>query len=114
MKSIGLYDNGFLKIKEGVDVIKESVRRILLTSPGEYVGNLNFGSDLKRLLFNSESILNEDIEIAIRNAIRKYEPRVTVIQLDVNKKEDFVASVELILQIKEDLSTFTLEMEVGV
>lgn len=89
MKGVAYYNSDFLTIKEDEELLKESITRILLTSPGERVNNPNFGCKLKEFLFDFDVYLLEDIKYEIRKAIERWEPRVTTSNITITKQEDF-------------------------
>ena len=69
--------------------IARSIRNIVFTLPGEKFFNENFGSRISRTLFEnlddiSASIIRDEIE----NSIRNYEPRVELIEVQVNPDYD--------------------------
>jgi phage baseplate assembly protein W len=68
--------------------IARSVRNIVFTLPGEKFFNENFGSRLSNSLFeNIDSISSSIISEEIRNSIKNYEPRVSLV--DVQTDPDF-------------------------
>ncbi len=59
--------------------IDQSIQTILLTEKGEKPFEPNFGSNLRRLLFElNTSVTSSDVEDTIKVAIGEYEPRVVV------------------------------------
>lgn len=69
--------------------VKQAVKNILLTNPGEKPFHPNFGAGLNNLIFelvddDSEEEINDAIEIAIKN----YEPRAKVINTIINLQHD--------------------------
>lgn len=88
MKGIGIYTDDFMYIKKDLDLIKENVRRVLLTEPGERVNNPLFGSPLKRYIFEPEPIVRSDIELGVINAIQKWVPNVTVEDFSIDDSYD--------------------------
>ena len=81
----GFYNNDFLKIKADNELIAESITRILMTTPGERVGRPDFGSNLRKLLFEStQDIYLQDLKRMIESAIGKYEPRVDLQDIVIN------------------------------
>jgi phage baseplate assembly protein W len=69
--------------------IARSVRNIVFTLPGEKFFDPNFGSAISRSLFEN---MNESSSLAIKdeieNSIRNYEPRVSLIDVQVNPDYD--------------------------
>lgn len=69
--------------------IARSVRNIVFTLPGEKFFNENFGSRISRSLFeNLDSSSALTIKDEIENSIRNYEPRVSLIDVQVNPDFD--------------------------
>ena len=71
------------------NAIARSVRNIVFTLPGEKFFNENFGSRISRSLFenlddSSALVIKDEIE----NSIRNYEPRVSLIDVQVNPDFD--------------------------
>lgn len=80
--SVGLLQNYFTKDVASVkndESIKQSIKNIVLTSPGEKLFKPNFGSAVGNLLFEQlDPFLIDSIETDILNTIRNYEKRVVV------------------------------------
>jgi phage baseplate assembly protein W len=69
--------------------IARSVRNIVFTLPGEKFFNPNFGSRVSKSLFeNIDQISASIIDDEIRNSIANYEPRVSLIDVQVNPDYD--------------------------
>ncbi len=82
---------GEARMVTGEDDIRESLRILLGTVPGERVMQPSYGCSLKELLF--ESITENTVTIikdAIRRAILFFEPRITLddIQADITNAEE--------------------------
>lgn len=92
---IGLSKNPFTKdvsVVNNEDAIKQSIKNIVLTAPGEKFFNYNFGSRVYKLLFEPlDPFLVDTIENEILNTIRNYEKRVEVINVDCTADYDFNA-----------------------
>ena len=71
------------------NAIKQSVRNLILTTFGERPFQPNLGSRVKRLLFEPFDVfLAEDLKAEINNTIERLEPRVRVVNVDVQLSED--------------------------
>ena len=74
---------GFAATKRNLELYAESVHRILQTVPGERPREPKFGCDLRRLIFEpNEFYLQRAADFLIRDAIRKWEPRLEVVKLE--------------------------------
>jgi phage baseplate assembly protein W len=81
-----------VKLVSEIDDIKESILIILDTIPGERIMQPEFGSNLKRLVFekNDES-LKGLIHEAIDKALLNFEPRINFISTEIiEHEEDFL------------------------
>lgn len=75
-----------------VEAVKNSIRNIVLTNKGERFFNLEFGCDVRSLLFDNvdagtEAALQSTIETAISN----FEPRANLINVIVSGQPDINA-----------------------
>ena len=62
--------------------IKQSIRNIVLTAPGEKLFNPKFGSSVYKMLFEPlDPFMIDSLQVEIRNTISNYEKRVTVTSL---------------------------------
>lgn len=114
LKGIGFYNEEFLLIKQNIELLKEDITRLLLTVPGEAVGNSNWGCYLKSYIFEFDFVLLEEVEQEITRAINTWEPRVNILNVDIYKDESVphIIHVNLLLQSVESLEEFNLSLEV--
>ena len=69
--------------------IARSVRNIILTEPGEKFFDENYGSRVSKLLFeNVDEITASEIRDEIEYSIVNYEPRVNLINIEINPNYD--------------------------
>jgi phage baseplate assembly protein W len=108
LKSLSIYNSDFITIKTGNDALEENIERILLTTPGERVDNPSFGCNLKNNIFNFDSYLIEDIKIDIQQAIQKWEPRATFLNLSVQKTQPYQYTV--VVNIINNIDNTTLDI----
>lgn len=110
---------GFFRTQSGVSQIKSDLLSLLLTNPGERVFLPEFGTPLKRLIFEPN---DEIIEITAKNmiieSISKWEPRIAVnnitvssvvSQSDLNQQDpgqdiDNILSIKILFVDPEELS----------
>ena len=70
---------GSLKIIEGEDVIKQSIKTILSTIPGERVRHPEFGSQVYSLLFEPmDDMTVIEIQDSIERALQNFENRIVL------------------------------------
>jgi len=73
-----------LALKTNEEAIKESLRNIILTDRGERLFQPNLGSDVRASLFeNANPVSLKILEERVRDAIDNFEPRVSVIDVDL-------------------------------
>lgn len=81
--------SGDIVLLRDADAIKRSVRNLMLTGQYERLFQPNMGANLKQLLFEPITPLTQhSIELAIKQVITAYEPRVKIISLTVNVSPD--------------------------
>jgi len=111
---ISFYRNPFtstISTKIGAEAIKQSIRNIILTNKGERPFEPNFGSNLRRYLFENFSLITKDqIETEIRTAINTFEPRVIIAELDVKEfQERNAINIHLVVLIKQIKERATID-----
>lgn len=88
-----LFENrpsGDIYKKVDLAAVRQSVKNILMTNHGEKPFLPFFGANLRSLLFElSSPTLEEDINSAIRIALRNYEPRAVVQRVIVQSSPDY-------------------------
>jgi len=102
---------GFFKIGNHVDLIKESILRLIFTRKGTRMGNLDFGTTIPDLPFtdNGEALLNI-INFEISEAIAKYEPRAQLISIQLVEID--AEYVRFLVTFQEIVSNTTQELPV--
>jgi phage baseplate assembly protein W len=81
--------SGDIVLLKDADAIKRSLRNLMLTGQYERLFQPNMGANLKQLLFEPITPLTQhSIELAIKDTIIAYEPRVKIISLTVNVSPD--------------------------
>ena len=81
--------SGDLIALKNENAIARAVRNIVLTTPGEKLFDPDFGSSVGEILFeNVDDITAVSIQDEIRNCLNNYEPRVDLVNVDVNPNFD--------------------------
>ena len=81
--------SGDLIALKNENAIARAVRNIVSTTPGEKFFNPEFGSSVSEILFeNVDEISAISIQDEIKNCLGNYEPRVELIEVDVNPNYD--------------------------
>ena len=84
---------------EGADNIRQSIRIILSTEPGERLMLPNFGAGLKRFLFEPNNVVTHRlIEERILQSMELWEPRVKVDSVDIITDEQDPQAVWVMLR----------------
>jgi phage baseplate assembly protein W len=82
---------GMLRTQRGINQVKSDLLVLLLTEPGERVMLPEFGTPLKKFLFEpSTSSLVDSVKDAIANSIKMWEPRIAVSQIEVTNSADSI------------------------
>jgi phage baseplate assembly protein W len=75
--------------KEDAAAVKQAVKNLLMTNFGEKPFQPFFGADLQSLLFDlADETINDSIDIAIRTAVKLYEPRASIRKIGVRALPD--------------------------
>lgn len=79
--------HGFFRTQSGVSQIKSDLLVLLLTNPGERVFLPDFGTPLKRLIFEQNDTALETLaRNMIISSIERWEPRIVVNQIEVSSQ----------------------------
>lgn len=77
--------DGYALNKDYVDLVKQNLKMLLLTAPGERIMEPEFGVGLRNYLFeNNVNSTHSEIESRIRNQISFYMPFVEVVSVNFN------------------------------
>ena len=81
--------SGDLITLKNENAIARAVRNIVLTTPGEKFFDPDFGSSISEILFeNVDDITAVSIEDEIKSCLNNYEPRVELINVNVDANFD--------------------------
>lgn len=102
---------GQLAMTDGDDAIRQAIMLLLSTVPGERLMRPGYGSNLHRLLFAVNDQTTAGLAIHyVRQAIRRWEPRVSIVDVDANVDPDVASQLNITLtyRVKASLSTESL------
>jgi len=102
-------------VLKDLDSVKQSIKNLILTSRGERPFNPNLGSGIRALLFEPADFFTSiDLQEAIEETVLNFEPRVNLLNVDVDAEEDFnrfKVSIEfqMITNLQRGTTEFFLE-----
>lgn len=82
-------EDGYEMIKDYVSMVKQNLKMLILTSPGERVMDPNFGVGLRRFLFEQDNeVTYGDIESKIRQQVKIYLPYLEIEEVSFKSSDD--------------------------
>jgi len=103
--------SGRIAMSEYEQDIKESIRIILFTAPGERLMRPDFGCGVHDLVFASISRATIGlVESRVRESLTKYEPRIEIVSLDVSTRniDNGQLEIDLKYRVRETNNAFNL------
>ena len=85
-----LWTDGFASFEdsETIPAIKQNLKMLLLTNPGEYAMDPDFGVGMSKFLFSQESVGTRDaIKTKVVQQSRKYMPYINIIAVDYDLQD---------------------------
>jgi phage baseplate assembly protein W len=80
---------GYFYSAKDTDVLKADLLQLLLTNPGERVMMPEYGTGLRKLIFDpADSIMADTAKGLISNAIKRWEPRIAVTAINTSIDEE--------------------------
>lgn len=96
---------------EDTEVLVSSLKMLLMTAKGERVMQPTYGTNIRLLLFEAQSVSIEGlVQQEIVDAVSKWEPRVSFQFLSVNRTGDRELTVEVTFASKLNNSMFSLPL----
>lgn len=88
---------GFFKVGNHIELIKESLIRLIFTRRGTRMGNLDYGTNVPDMPFeHSPRALYNKLNFEISEAVARYEPRVQFESLELLDIQDNYVRFNLI------------------
>tara|TARA_Y100000034_G_scaffold98179_1_gene120150 strand:- start:3607 stop:4020 length:414 start_codon:yes stop_codon:yes gene_type:complete len=83
---------GFLMNTTYPEMVKQNMKNLVLTIPGERMMDINFGVGLHRFLFEPQTeVAYDDISTRINKQVEKYMPYIQIQEIDFEVPEDKAA-----------------------
>ena len=80
---------GDIALKINEDAVKDSLRNLIMTDKGERLFQPELGSDVRKSLFdNMTPAIIKMLEQNVRNVINNFEPRATIVEVEVVPEYD--------------------------
>lgn len=80
---------GFVQLQSGEALVRQSMKLILGTSPGERAMRPDFGSQLASAMFDSvDGRALHNLEHSVQDALNRFEPRIDVNDVSATQGDD--------------------------
>lgn len=84
---------GMLRTQRGMNQVKSDLLALLLTEPGERVMLPDFGTPLRKYIFEqNDSTIVDRVKDTIANSIRTWEPRIAVSNIEVTNSPELMGN----------------------
>ena len=105
----------FYKTKTILEQAKSNMRNLLLTSKGERVMQPEFGSTLTDVLFNQGEDVENQIDVAIREAVSNWLPYIIINEINMFQQGNQVdVSIDFSVTLEPDsFDTLTFNFNIG-
>jgi len=98
---LGTDMSGGIAMSEDLASVRQSVQLLLTTVPGERVMRPGYGCRLHELTFAPNDDTTAGLAIYyVQQAIRRWEPRVDIIDLDANRDEASPSRLDIVLKYR--------------
>lgn len=106
---------GRIEMVDGDASVRQSILLLLSTTPGERVMRPEYGCELQRVLFspNDDSTAGLAMHF-VRQAIRRWEPRVEIVRLDAGQNPLVPHQLDIVLEYRVRASSRVEQLVVAV
>ena len=105
----------YFMITQTDEMIRQNLKNLFLTTPGEKIMNVNFGIGIKKFLFeNKNAAFHANLEQTIQTQVNRYMPYIRIGAINVSQ-EDNVFSISMnygIISARGGSSIFDLRINV--
>jgi len=93
---------GYFTKQTGIELIKNNLRQLIKTEPGERFMLPNYGCNLRRYLMEPmDQATFSQVRDTIKNSIYKYLSNVSILKLSVFEQGDATIKVNLVCSLKD-------------
>lgn len=80
-------EDGLYGLNKGIlDTIKQNLKMLLLTNPGERIMNSDFGVGIKRFLFEQDTeVVREELQNRIVSQVKKYLNYILIEEINISQ-----------------------------
>jgi phage baseplate assembly protein W len=107
---------GKIAMVDDLSSIRQALLMLLSTSPGERVMRCDYGCALNHLVFSPNDDTTAGLAMHyVREAIRRWEPRVEVVRLDAGRADDGrpeILSIRIAYAVKESRRQDVIEFDI--
>jgi phage baseplate assembly protein W len=99
------------------DSIRESIKVILLTRPGEQLMRPEYGAGLNRFLHEPNTLVTRRrIRDAVQTSLQRWEPRIVLQRVDVweNERQADSLRVEIVYQVRRTAQVETMSLTMNL
>ncbi len=108
---------GSVAMVEGDDAVRQALVLLLSTAPGERLMRPDYGCRLHRLIFAPNDDTTAGLAMHyVRDAVRQWEPRVEILELDAGADPDAPSALLITLgyRVRKSLSAGALTLSVDL
>lgn len=103
--------DGYALNKDYVELVKQNLKMLLLTAPGERIMIPEFGVGLRNYLFENDTTQTRNqVEAKIRNQVKTYMPFVEVSAVNFNSVQDETRTSISVLHIEMEFRIIPLDL----
>jgi len=106
---------GGIAMVEGHASVRQALRLLLSTVPGERVMRPEYGCELQRLVFSPNDDTTAGLAMHyVRQAVERFEPRVEVTHLDAERRDDRPGHLYILLAYRIRATAVDDQLTIGV
>ncbi|MEB3317625.1 MAG: GPW/gp25 family protein [Cyanobacteriota bacterium] len=93
--------SGNVKLTSDVDNVRENLHVLFSTDVGERIMLSNYGTPLRQHLFGAlTETTSHQLKLEIRNVIMEWEPRIDVLDIQINNRQELHGRFELFVEFQ--------------